>query len=456
METTNKEIDADSDVDLTELAWWRLFNDSQLNSYITIALKDNNQLQVAIGNIKQAQAEIDKANYSWLPTASVGGGGFVAQTFDSNVSSPYASSIKPALGGSPSTYSGSLVGIVPSYTINLVREIKIGEIARYSAKMQENLKNATRLSIISQISSSYFSLITAKSQLKLQEKKVKEYGDILYYSQKQYDLGATSSASVKAANQQLESEKGKIASIKNDVVHFENTLSILMGKSPSNIVSNKSLDEINVKHSVPLNLPSTVLERRPDVSIANYRLQTANANIGLARSQFFPSIDLTGAFGNATLALAQLASMNAGVWAAEIVAVAPIFNLSILADSDKAKAQFYQGYYEYLSTVHKAFQDVDDSLSEHSSANEELDRESASLVSSDELAEIFNRKYQKGAISKMEYTASLVNLTNEEMQVNQSKLKTLIGIINLYQSFGAGYNVDNYSTANEDNPAWKK
>ena len=448
----NKDVDADSSVDLTNVAWWRLFNDSQLNSFITIALRDNNQLQVAIGNIKQAQAEIDKANYSWLPTATVGGGGFVAQTFASDVSGP----AKQVLPNNSGTYSGSLVGVVPSYTINLVREIKMGEIARLGAKMQENLKNAARLSVISQVSASYFSLVTAKAQLVEQERKVKQYGDLLYYTQKQYDLGSASKANLTATNQQLETEKGKLANIKNDIVHFKNSLRILMGRNPGEIDSGKTLGELNIEHSVPTNLPSTVLESRPDVAIAEYRLQTANANIGLARSQFFPSIDLTGAFGNATLALAQLATMNAGVWAGQVLAAAPVFNMTILADSDKAKAQFYEGYYEYMNTVHTAFQDVDDDLSEHSSANEELAQEIASLNSANELNNIFNQKYKKGAISKMEYTVSEINITNQQMQVNQSKMKTLLSIVNLYQSFGAGYNVDNYSSAVESNPAWSK
>ncbi|MDE4978051.1 TolC family protein, partial [Francisella tularensis subsp. holarctica] len=93
---------------------------------------------------------------------------------------------------------------------------------------------------------------------------------------------------------------------------------------------------------VPINMPSQVLENRPDSGIAEYKLETANANIGLARSQFFPSIDLTGTFGNATLALGERATMNAWAWAAEAVAAVPVFNLSIFADSDKATAQFYQ------------------------------------------------------------------------------------------------------------------
>ncbi|MFC4891444.1 efflux transporter outer membrane subunit [Pseudofrancisella aestuarii] len=441
--------------DLPKLAWWRLFNDPQLNSFITIALKDNQQLQVAIGNIKQSEAEIEKANYAWLPTASVGGGGFIGQAFGTNINSSIPQA-KQFLSQGTETFGGSLVGVVPSYTINLVREIKIGEVARYSKKMQTELKNTTRLSIITQVAASYFSLVTAKAQLDLQIRKVEEYELLQYFAQKQYDAGAASSLSIKMINQQLESERGKIASIKNDIVHFENSLSVLMGQNPSKVISGKTLNEINTSHEVPVNLPAKVLENRPDVAIAEYRLQTANANIGLARSQFFPSIDLTGAFGNATLALAQLATMNAGVWAAEAVAAVPVFNMAILADSDKAKAQFYQGYYEYINTIHKALQDVNDSLSEHSSAKETMKRDMLALEATNEQTIIFNKKYEKGAISKMEFTGASINNTNAQMQVNQTKLKELISIVNLYQSLGSGYDVDNHMNVIESNPAWNK
>ena len=78
----SKDIEKTKDWDLTNVAWWRQFNDPVLNSLVTIALKDNNKIQVALGNVLQANAEINKANYGWLPTASVGGGGFISQAFD--------------------------------------------------------------------------------------------------------------------------------------------------------------------------------------------------------------------------------------------------------------------------------------------------------------------------------------------------------------------------------------
>lgn len=153
----DKNIEITKNWDLTKVARWREFNDPVLNNLITTALKDNNKLQVSIGNILQVNAEINKANYGWLPTAKVGGV-FVAQAFDVNSSSNI-----PKLNNiGTQTTTGSLVGIIPSYTINIARQFKLDEISRLSKKMRTNLKDTTRLSIISQVSTAYFSLITAK------------------------------------------------------------------------------------------------------------------------------------------------------------------------------------------------------------------------------------------------------------------------------------------------------
>ncbi|QIV94908.1 efflux transporter outer membrane subunit [Allofrancisella frigidaquae] len=448
----NKGIDNTKDWDLTSLAWWREFNDPVLNSLITTALKDNNSLQVSIGNILQANAEINKANYGWLPTASVGGGGFIAQTFDTNSSTniPNLNIPRSTLAG------GSLVGIIPSYTINIARQFKLGEISRFSKSMQENIKNATRLSIISQVSAAYFSLLTAQEQLKLQSQMVNQLELLYRYANAQHKLGANSPMLSELIKQQLESEKGKVAIINNDIVHFQNTLKILLGKNPGKITISRNFNDINADVKVPVNMPSQVLENRPDIAIAEYKLKTANANIGLARSQFFPSIDLTGTFGNATLALGELATMNAWAWAAQAVSAVPIFNMSILADSDKAKAQFYQGYYDYISTLQKAFQDVDDSLSERAANNTNFNKQKLSLESTRKQQSILYKQYQNGAISKAQLTGIALNILNQQMQTNQAKLKSLISVVNLYQALGSGYNVDNYSDPNYNNPAFDK
>ena len=448
----SKNLEKTKDWDLTKVAWWRDFNDPVLNSLVTIALKDNNKIQVALGNVLQANAEINKANYGWLPTASVGGGGFAAQAFDINGSTNVPGVNAP----SSINASGGLVGIIPSYTINIVRQFKLGEISRLSKKMQVNLKDATRLSIISQTSAAYFSFITAKEQLRLQTIMVDQLELMLHYSIEQHKLGATSPMLTEVIKQQLEIQKGKVASIKNDMVHFQNTLKILMGENPGKIITARSLNEINGNIKVPINLPSQVLQNRPDVAIAEYKLMTANANIGLARSQFFPSIDLTGTFGNATLALGELASMNPWAWVGEAVAAVPIFNMSIFADSDKATAQFYQGYYDLQQAFQEAFQEVDDSLSARTANNTNLKKQILSLKSTKRQERIFDKKFQSGAISKSEYTGITLNVLNQQMQVNQAKLKSLISVINLYQSLGSGYNVDNYTDPHYDNPAFEK
>ena len=218
-------------------------------------------------------------------------------------------------------------------------------------------------------------------QLKLQNQLVDKMQVLYYYSERQHQLGASSPLLPELIKQQLDIPKGTIATIKNDITHFNNTLKVLTGRKPGQMNTTRTRDQINADVKNPVNLPSHVLENRPDIAIAEYKLKIANANIGLARSQFFPSIDLTGTFGNATLALGQLATFNAWAWAAEAVAAVPIFNLSIMADSDKAKSQFYQAYYDYINTLQKAFEGVDNDLSQRTTDKKNYDRQMKSLDS---------------------------------------------------------------------------
>ena len=437
---------------MTKDAWWRQYHDPTLNRLVTTALHTNNKLQVSIGNILYAQAEISKADYGWLPTASVGGGGLISQTFDTNVNSSI-----PGLSGNQNlNNSGSLVGIMPSYTINIVRQYKLGEIARLSDKMQVNAKNAARISIISQVTGAYFSLLAAQQQVILQNEMITKFEIIYKSAALQYKQGSSSKLYPELIKQQLASQRGKLAKVEKDVVHFQNALQVLLGRNPGTIIGSRTINDIDTSVSVPVNLPSKVLENRPDIAMAEHKLETANANIGLARSQFFPSIDLTGTFGNATLALGQLASMNAWAWAGTAVAAVPIFNLSILADTNKAKAQFYQGYYNYINTLQKAFQEVDDNLAERTAESKNLSKQIVSLQSTQTQRDILYMNYTAGAISKSDLTSIYINVINQKMQVNQSKLKKLMSVTNLYQSLGAGYNIDNYKDANYKNPVFDK
>jgi len=448
-----------SDEYMAKLAWWKNFNDHLLNKYIDIALKDNSQIQMAIGNVLKAQADIDKARYSWLPTASIGGGGYVGQAFGLDVTNHTGNeALNNFMPQGHQTFGGSLVGIMPNYTINVLRQYKLGEITKASKKVEKNIANATRLAVISNLTAGYLSLVTAKSQLFLQEQYVKQIELLQGYAQKQYELGAMSSLVMHGISQQLKTQDAKVVEIKNDIHHFENALRVLMNKNPTEIKTETNLNKISTDISIPINLPAQVLKNRPDIAIAEYQLQIANHNIGLARSSFFPSIDLTGAFGNATLALANLASLSTGVWLAEAIAVVPVFNMGILADADKAKAQFYQAYENYILKVKEALQDVNDSLSSHDAAKNTLKKNKEAL--SDALAQfkIFDKKYQSGEISKAQLVASSLNLTTSIMQTNSAKMQTLVAIINLYQALGSGYNYNNngIDDIKKDNVAWDK
>ena len=216
------------------------------------------------------------------------------------------------------------------------------------------------------------------------------------------------------------------------------------------------LDFVNVDHPPLVNKPSTVLKNRPDVAIADYKMQMSNSNLGLARSQFFPSIDLTGSFGNTTFALAELVSFNAKTWLMQAFAAMPVFDLSILADANKAKAQEYQAYYNYIETVRHAFTEVNDALETNTSTKTDLDNYQKVFKIAQNKYKLSDDSFVAGGISKLDLTEANIKLLNSEMNLNSTKFKHIISIAALYESLGSGFDVNNNEDYHKDNPIWDK
>ena len=450
--TSYNSVNEKNDKKLINYAWWKNFNDEQLNSFVDIALQKNNNLQIAIGNVLKAQADIQKAKYGWLPTISVGGSGIVGQTFSTNVTNKTSLELNESAG----MFRSSYVGVTSNYTLNILRQYKIGEIAKLNKKIQEQAKNATRLAIISQVVATYFSLQTSYAQLELQKELVKKYEELKHYANVQYSIGKSTLISSNLINQQLELEKAQITKINSSIVKYQNALSVLMNENPKNIKLAKSLKDTVISQKVPVNLPSTVLKNRPDIAISLYELQMANTNIALARSAFFPTIDLTGSLGRLTFALTNLVSMNAGVWSTQALAVMPVLDLGIFADSEKAEAQYHQAYYSYVQTVRSAFENVSNSLANHQATEKALTDTQDSLKSAIDAESIVTKRFNHGAISKVEYISSEINTIESKMKLNQAKLTNIGSIINLYEALGSGYNINNTSKPNKESKVWDK
>lgn len=431
---------------IAQIAWWKQFNDPQLNTLIESALSNNNNLQMAMGNVLQAQASLRKVNMGWVPTVGIGAGGFTGQSFNTNFSNTSNNSMLNGINPSTQNFSGYEAGIMPSYTLNVFEQIKQGEIAKLNLAMQKQAVNAVRLGVISQVASSYFTLLGLHKQLELQQLILADAKEMRRFSQIQYENGSISDFNLEGLDQYIAGLEGQIPVLKTDITQSENALQVLTNNNPGKISTKNNFDNIQTSGIVPVNLPSSVLKTRPDIVSAEYQLQLANANIGAVTAMFFPSISLTGILGQGSMQLSNLFNAGTDFWATQLGVAMPLFNMGLYANVDKAKAGYYSAYYNYVQTVRNAFSQVDNGLSSHDSLTQKAQQQDIALNKAKNLYNIAQKQYQQGTISYANTVGLKLNVDYALASSNQTKIQQMNSLVNLYQVLGGGYQVESQLT----------
>ena len=427
-----------SPVKINSLAWWQKFHDPQLDQLISEALVRNNDLGIATGNLLQARAYVQKIQLSWLPTVGLGGVGFTSQISNFNFQAP--GPIFPGIKPNDSVlFDGYMAGFVPNYTLNVMQQLKLGEVAHLSLALQEAAKNAVRLGVISQVAGSYFSLLGLKKQLTLQKQLVSDAKALRKYTNIQYQSGAISEENLDVSDQLIATLQKKIPTLQHNITLVENALNVLIDKNPAPMITHNNFSHINTEGIIPINLPSETLKARPDVVIADYQLHIQQAMIGVAASQLFPSINLTGLLGTASLELGSLLRFNNKFGIGELIAGVPIINLGIYADISKAKGAQYTAYYNYVKTVRNAFSDVENALSQHSTINQSCEQQYLALKKAIQQSQIGLQQYKQGMIGYSETIMYKTNVDYMKIMENDCKMQQMGSIVNLYQVLGGGY-----------------
>lgn len=432
--------------DFSQLAWWEKFNDLILNSLITRALNNNNQIKVAQGNIIQAQAQLKAAQYAWIPTLNASGLGLAGNTYATNMTPQGSlSQLMPSGSMGNTNFSVWQGGFVPSYTFNVFANINQTKLAKASLEMQQASVNATKLSIIGQISGAYFMLLGQRKQLFLQQQIIADIANLYQLQQLKVSVGTSDNFILMLLQQQLEDAKAKIPALENSIAHTENAIQTLLGNNPGAIATSRDINSYDLQHIVPANLPSAVLKNRPDILMAENNLKMANANIGLANSTFFPTISLTGNIGAASVALSNLFSVGTGYWFAQAAASMPILNASSFEQVKAAKGGYYVAYYNYMQTVKSAFADVDNSLTNQDKINQQYLATQKSDTAIMQYYQLMQVKYQVGTTDKINLINAKLATDNSALNLNQVKMQQLSSIVQVYQSLAGGYAISESS-----------
>lgn len=433
----------DSQLDLSRVAWWKKLHDPQLNQLLVKALANNNQIKSANATILQAQAQLKAAQYAWIPTLDASANGFTGSTWNFN------NTPKGAVANSPLftnlnnfRFNGYYTGFVPGYSVNILNNIYAVNSAKASLAIEQAQAQATRLSIISQMSGAYFMLLSQKQQLQVEQNLVKDLKKMQQLEKVRYQDGASDIETVTSMEQQIAEEEIKLPQIKKVLEQTENTMRLLMNQNPAAIATHSSLLNLQTHDLIPKNIPSSVLQNRPDIIVAINNVKLAFAQAGIAYSAYFPTISLTGLLGSASVDLTNLLRISTNLWVAQAYAAMKIVNLSSYQQIKAAKAGFFAIYQSYIETLRTVFKDVDDSLTnERQNRLSYLQAEKAYKAAKSTYS-IALTQYQKGARDYRTVVNAKVNLDKSLLNLIQQKAQLLDSIVQMYIALGGGYNVD--------------
>ncbi|OQY42370.1 MAG: hypothetical protein B6240_14025 [Desulfobacteraceae bacterium 4572_87] len=332
---------------MINLKWWELFDDPVLYTLVSQALSNNKDLKVAAARVEQARAYLGFTRADQYPGFYIQGGAGTG-----NFS-----------GGRSDTRNGNYyVGPALSWELDFWGKFRRGtESAKARLMASEYGLRTVQIGLISAVVGSYYRLLDYHQRVKISKDTLKSRNESLHIIQRRFDRGIIPELDVNQAQIQKEIAAAAIPQYERAVAQTENGISILLGKLPEPIKTGKKLNLETAPPKVPMGLPSTLLERRPDIVQARFLLESQTANIGVAEAMRFPAISLTGFLGLATSELASITS-SGGAWSVGGGLFGPIFEFYKnvrRVEIEESKTQ--ETLYFYENTVLTAFKEVEDS-----------------------------------------------------------------------------------------------
>lgn len=410
--------------------WWTLFNDPVLNDLVAKAQKNNADIQIAVARLGQAQALARQAGAALYPTLNLTASGTRASI---------GTSVSPAGVGLQT--NTAQVGLVTSYELDVWGRVRRNvEAATAVATASQYEQDSVRLTISALVTNTYLRLRSLDAQISVVTNSVKTRENSLRVAQAKLDGGLVSPIDVSQARAAKAASEATLSELTRQRAIVQNQISILVGQLQLSLVP-VDLRGLPIPPIPPAGIPSTLLESRPDVNRVEQELTAANARIGVATANFFPTLSLTGVFGAQSVDFSAFLSGQSTVWSAGLGLLQPIFSGgSLTARLDFAKAQQQEILGNYVKVVRNAFGEVGDALvSVHQTLQTELflTEQVAAATKAQELATV---RYEAGYVDYLNVLEAqrVQNEANLAFVLNRS-LRLQAGV-DLFKALGGGWN----------------
>jgi NodT family efflux transporter outer membrane factor (OMF) lipoprotein len=407
--------------------WWELFGDERLNGLEKRVLSDNQSLKQSEAQYREARAAVTVARSAYFPTVSLGGAG--QETFGGTGASASRIILDNFSAFGTATWEPDLWGQVRYSAAN----------AKDTAQSQAALLENVRLSLQTQLASDYFTLEALDLEEAALVDATSSYVEALRLTQARFKDGVASQVDVDQAQSQLSTSRAQTSDVALSRAQFEHAIAVLVGTAPANLsLSTEAV--FGAPPPVPTGLPAELLERRPDVAAAERQAAAANANIGLQRTAYFPTITVAGTAGYSSTSLSNLLTWPARFWLYGVSAAETLLDFGRRRGLNKqAEAAYDASAAGYRQTVLSAFQDVEDNLAAIGLLAQEAEQEDAALKAARSALRLENERYRAGVVSYLDVIQSQNIALTAERTAAQVQGRRFAAVASLVRALGGGW-----------------
>jgi outer membrane protein, multidrug efflux system len=410
-----------------DLPWWQVFQDPQLQELIRTALKQNYDLQLATERINAARAQVAISRSRLFPQVQGNG------DFSGGKEHNFQTKSNFLLLTADAAFQLDFFGRLRRAT----------EASRAELLATEDARQTVILTLVSDMASAYFALLQLDLQLQITHETVKTQQDSVKLTNLRVEHGVATRLDVLQAQQVLDSANAQIPDLERRIAQEENAISILLGNYPQAVPRGRPLVEQPLPPEVPPGMPSSLIERRPDIREAEQVLVSANAQIGVAKAQFFPQIALTGSgggsFGRST-AFSSLMGSQVGIWSYGAQVSQPILTGGALRGNLRAaESQHQQALISYRQTIQRAFGDVSDALIGYEKFHQVRVRQEDTVKDLQESVRLSEMRYKGGTTTYLEVLDGQRSLFSAELTLAEARGTEYQSLVQLYRALGGGW-----------------
>lgn len=425
---------------VADLGWWQVFHDPRLQELVRTALAENVDVRLAAARVLEARALLGLARSAQFPQLDAGA------RYDNKRASQKTFPPLPATLDPEQEFFKTTLDL--AFELDLWGRLRRAtEAARAELLAGEAARQAVVTTLVGDVAQAYFDLLELDDELAVARRTLDARRDSLRIVRRRWEEGLTPELDLRRAEGEVASAAAVLPDLERRIQQTENALSVLAGRNPGAIGRGEPMAAQTLPPEVPAGLPSSLLERRPDLRDAEQRLVAANARIGEAKAAFFPRILLTGAVGVESVALSDLFTGPARIWQFGPAITVPVFEAGRnRARLGAAEARREQALLLYQRAVQQAFREVEDALVAHRKAREVRSELEVLVGASRRAVGLAELRYANGLSSYLEVLDARRQLFAAELDVTRARRAQLVAVVQVYKALGGGWTAESTST----------